>query len=314
MNECVRLLLAVCGMVVLAACGEDTIVPSSHERNWLVVEDNPLDSLDHLRYEVYKQTGIPVYYNDTIGSEQRTTLAGQPYTYYEVLQVFYSPGRITPSWAVANYQLPQHRADVPAVVAFLRDEVFPQLGGRMYVPSVLLVDTLNSTSGTVAYRGMNTIVLSNVRRFSGMDSLQRKAYKGSFLRAAVAGTLMNCEEEWLEENFFALTYAVNPDYKAFAYSTSSVGYGVYKALQGFPLADQRLSVLGFIGTRVEPQPGVAERSWLVPEKHQDVDQFCEAVINCPQAVFEAAHAGEEVVLAKYCVMRKKLLEYGIALE
>ena len=48
-----------------------------------------------------------------------------------------------------------------------------------------------------------------------------------------------------------------------------------------------------------PMEGVAERSWIVPEKHQDVGQFCEATINCPQAVFEADHAGEGVVLAKF---------------
>ena len=62
-----------------------------------------------------------------------------------------------------------------------------------------------------------------------------------------------------------------------------------------------------------PMEGVAERSWIVPEKHQDVGQFCEAAINCPQALFEADHAGEGVVLAKYHVMRNKLLEYGLML-
>lgn len=307
-------LLFVAAATLNVSCNEEDIIASDYEKNWLVVTDNPSDQLDHTRYEVFQKTGIPVYYNDTIGSEQRTTLAGQPYTYYEVLQVFYKPGSVTPSEKTANYTLPQRRSDILPVVEFLRDEVFPQLPENMYVPSVLLTDTLNSSSGTVAFKGLNTIVLSNVNKFASLDAAGRKAYSSAFLRAVVASSMMTYEEEWLEENFFELTYAVNRDNIAYLYSTSTIGYTVYKALQNFPLTEQKLSVLGFIGTRTKPMPGSAERLWTVPEKAQDVSQFCEAVFTYPEAVFVEQHADEPVVMAKYYVMRDKLKKYGFNLE
>ena len=314
MNKIQYILLAVCALCLAVSCGEDDLIPSDHEKNWLVVEDNPNDALDHLRYEVFQKTGIPVYYNDTIGCEQRTTLAGQPYTYYEVLQVFYNPGSATPSEKTANYTLPQNRSEVLPVVEFLRDEVFPLLPAGMYVPSVLLTDTLNSASGTVAFKGLNTIVLSNVRRFASLDEQGRKAYRAAFLRAVVASSLMSFEEEWLEENFFALTYAVNPDNLTYLYSTATTRYMVYRALSNFPLAEQKLSTLGFIGAHPMTSPTMAERMKYVPEKSQDVSHYCEAIFAYPQEEFMAMHANEPAVLAKYQVMRQKLLQYGFELE
>lgn len=301
-------------LMLVAACSEDDIIVSNRETNWLVVSDNPTTELDRTRYEIFKSTGIPIYYNDTIGQEERTTLAGQPYTYYEVLQVFYNPGSATPSSKTSNYTLTKDMDATLGVVKFLRDDVFPSLSDKLYVPSVLLVDVLNSSSGTVAYKGLNTIVLSNVSSFSSMNEQARKAYRAAFLRAVVASSLMTKEEEWLEEHFFALTYAVNPDNQAYLYSTATIGYAVYKALSNFPVADQKLAALGFIGTRTKPTPGTAERLWYVPEKGQDVSQFCEAIFTYSEAEFKALHANESVTLAKYEVLRNKLLEYGFELN
>lgn len=299
---------------ILTACSDEEMMPSNYEKNWLVVTDNPADELDHTRYEVFQSTGIPVFYNDTIGSEQRTTLAGQPYTYYEVLQVFYNPGSATPSEKTANYKLPQRRSDILPIVKYLRDEVFPQLPKEMYVPSVLLTDTLNSASGTVAFKGLNTIVLSNADKFASLDDAGRKAYKAAFLRAVVASSLMSFEEEWLEENFFALTYGVNPDNMEYLYSTATRSVYVYRALSNFPVGEQTLATLGFIGTNKPFTPTTAERMKTVPEKSQDVSQFCEAVFTYPEAVFAAEHGNEPVVMAKFYVMREKLQKYGFILE
>lgn len=304
--------LVVAGMT--ACAGDDDDITLTHERNWLVVEDNPNDELDHTRYEIYEQTGIPIYYNDTIGSEQRTTLAGQPYTYYEVLQVFYSPGSATPSVKTSNYTLPANRADVLPVVEYLRDKVLPSIPKGMYVPSVLLVDTLNSSSGTVAFKGLNTIVLSNVRRFATMTADARRLYRAAFLRAVVAASLYTNEEQWLEDNFFSLTYAVDPTNTTYLYSTATSTYAVYRALSNFPQNQQTLANLGFIGTHTKPTATTAERLKTVPTKSEDVSQFVEAILAYPEAEFLSEHQGQTVVLAKYQVLRQKLLEYGFELE
>lgn len=98
----IYLLLSLAALL-FGACGENDndFTPSNGERNWLIVEDNPNDPIDHQRYLIFQETGIPIYYNDTIGSEERYSYAtGDPYTYYEVLQVFYSPGNSTPGQAI----------------------------------------------------------------------------------------------------------------------------------------------------------------------------------------------------------------------
>lgn len=301
------------------ACGDDDgdLTPSGNERNWLIVEDNPNDPIDHQRYLIFKETGIPIYYNDTIGNEIRYSLGmGKEYVHYEVLQVFYVPGSVTPGVKTANYMLVENRENVKSVLDYLQTVVLPEVPTAMYVPSILLVDSLTSSSGNLAYKGFNTVVVSEVSEFAGMDEVAKKQYRGAVLRSLVAGSLVGTEEEWLEENFYALTYAVNPDNKNYLYSTGTIGYAVYRACSGMNLAaeEQKLAVLGFIGTRSKPSVGQAERSWYVPERSQDVSQYCEAIFAYTEAEFKALHGEAPVVMDKYYVLRDKLKEYGFTFE
>ena len=303
--------------LLLAACGDndDDIQPSNGERNWLVVEDSD-DPIDHHRYLIFEETGIPVYYNDTIGSENRYSVAsGEYYTYYEVLQVFYTPGTQTPSERNANYALVQNKDDVEAVLDFLETDIIPQLPESVYVPSILLVDTLNTPSGdTIAYKGFNTVVLSQVCAFENMDEDSKSLYKGSFLAALVVSAL---ESEWLEENFYSITYDVNPGNESYLYSdgTSTVGIMVYRAYSGTDVAaeDQTLGGLGFICTYTTPTSS-SERLWYVPTKTQDAMAFCREILSYTEAEFIEMHGEYEVVMDKYYVMREKLQEYGFTFD
>lgn len=224
----IYLLLSLAALL-FGACGENdnNFTPSNGERNWLIVEDTPNDPIDHQRYLIFQETGIPIYYNDTIGSEERYSYAtGDPYTYYEVLQVFYSPGNSTPSKQSARYALPADRKKVKPVLDFLEAEILPKLSKDIYVPSILLVDTLVTPTGDdLAYKGTNTVVLSKVCDFADMDETTLKTYKGTFLATLVSNSLAEFEEEWLEENFYALTYSANPNYINKLYSTSTSGSG-----------------------------------------------------------------------------------------
>ena len=303
--------------LLFTACGDNDgdITPSNSERNWLVVEDSD-NPLDHHRYLIYQETGIPIYYNDTIGSEARySVVSGEYYTYYEVLQVFYTPGSQTP---IASYVNVADTADVEPVLDFLEKEVLPDIPDGFYVPSILLVDTLNGPSGdTIAYKGFNTYVLGLVNRFADMDDEARKAYRGNFLATMVAGTLSSSESEWLEENFYALTYAVNPDNTSYLYSTgaSTIGTYVYRAYSGTDVeaADQTLGGLGFLAPYRTPT-STLERMWEVPTKAQDVSHYCVAVFSYTEAEFEELHGEYPVVMEKFRTMRSKLEEYGFAFE
>lgn len=295
--------------LILCACGnEDELTPSYYDINWLVVEDNPNDPIDHQRYLIFKETGIPVYYNDTIGSMERLSAGGgDPYTYYEILQVFYVPGNKTPITSTARYSLIQNREKVKPVLDFLQDEIIPVLPKGLYIPSIFLVDTLVTPMGdSLAYKGFNTVVLAQVPRFELLDDDGKNSYKSAFLASLVSGSLLK-EEEWLEEEFYQLTYNVNPGYEKFMYS-STLNYAVYKACTG--MEEQTLSVLGFLEPKSVPYPGAPERSWYVPTKTQDVQSYCKAVFAHTEAEFKALHGDAPVVMAKYYVIRGRLSMYG----
>lgn len=310
----------ICLTALLAwACGDDDgdLRPSNGERNWLVVEDNPNSPIDHQRYLIFEETGIPVYYNDTIGSEERySVVSGDCYTYYEVLQVFYSPGSATPSEATAHYSLVADTNDLVPVLDFLETDVLPQIPESIYVPSILLVDSLTTPTGdSLAYKGTNTIVLSKVCDFEDMDEASVAQYRGTFLATLVANSIYNMESEWLEENFYAVTYAVNPTNVNSLYSTATNSIAVYRACSGMDLAtnEQTLAVLGFIWGR-PMYAGAAERSWYVPTKSQDVLRYCIEILSYTEAEFTERHGDDEVVMEKYRVMREKLEEYGFSIE
>lgn len=309
----IYLLLSLAALL-FGACGENDndFTPSNGERNWLIVEDNPNDPIDHQRYLIFQETGIPIYYNDTIGSEERYSYAtGDPYTYYEVLQVFYSPGNSTPGKQSARYVLPADREKVKPVLDFLETEILPKLSKDIYVPSILLVDTLVTPTGDdLAYKGTNTVVLSKVCDFADMDETTLKTYKGTFLATLVSNTLAEFEEEWLEENFYALTYSANPNYINKLYSTSTSGSGrvpLYQACAG--LAEQSAAILGFVWLQNNDSSPK-----YVPTKAQDVLHFCIEIFAYTEAKFMSLHEGENLVLKKYRVMRNKLEEYGFTFE
>ena len=314
--------LFICLFAVLAwGCGDndDDFSPSNGEKNWLILEDSE-DPIDHQRYEIFKNTGIPIYYNDTIGSETRYSVAsGGEYTYYEVLQVFYSPGSTTPSSSSARYALVADREKVKPVLDFLEEEILPYIPETFYVPSILLVDTLVTPNGdTTSYKGLNTVVLSRTCAFDSFSETDKKLYKGNFLSTLIASSLSSLETEWLEEEFYAVTYRVNPDNTAKLYSTgtSIIGTYVYQAYTGLNVEaeNQTIGGLGFITTYRTPNPNSSERLWEVPTKEQDMRSFCLEILSYSEAEFEEKHGEYPVVMEKYQVMRDKLEEYGFTFE
>lgn len=330
------------------SCGDDegNLSPSGLEKNWFVLEDSD-DPIDHLRYEIFKNTGIPIYYNDTIGSEQRNAPGIGEYTYHEVLQVFYSPGSETPGPSTARYSLPKNKNTLEDILVFLRDEVIPEVPKGTYLPSILIVDTLITPSGdSLAFKGLNTTVIGQAHHFVNMKETEKELMKGCFLASSISNVLLLKETEWLEENFYALTYKLNPENKNFLYSTRTISYAIYKGFGSWPATNippkveayqQTLGLLGFIGPKSKPNAGLAERMWYVPTKEQDVQQYCQAILAYSEEEFmelygskivqrpddtttpDIDESGEELldfptVRAKYYVMKAKLQEYGFTFE
>lgn len=58
-------ILLIC--LLLACQKEDGITPGIGFENLYTIQDDPNDSIQHKRYELYTTYGVPVFFNDTIG-------------------------------------------------------------------------------------------------------------------------------------------------------------------------------------------------------------------------------------------------------
>ena len=296
--------------LLLGACQDDNeIGPIVGEKDWFVLEDSD-DPIDGQRYDIYTEFGIPVYYNDTIGHETRYSFAGEPYTYYERLQVFYNPGGTA---ITGRYVLLEDKNDTKEVLDYLQTDLLPLIPETFYIPSILLVDSLVVGGDSAAYKGFNTVVCAKVKEFATLDEEDRKWWRGSVMSAMLAGGLMNTESEWLEENFFGKSQAVNPE-SDMVYS-SSRNYMVYQALSGV-ISDvnlQTLGAVGFLNHKWRPAyPTQTERMAYVPTRENDLKQFCEVVFALSTEEVSARWGEYPVVMAKYEALKGKLEELGFA--
>ena len=67
---------------------EDEITPGIGYENLYVIVDNPNDSVQHKRYELYTTYGVPVYFNDTIGKVfVKLDVNGDSVFHYETLDL-----------------------------------------------------------------------------------------------------------------------------------------------------------------------------------------------------------------------------------
>ena len=84
-----RLGLYLLLMGLIVACQkEDDITPGIGYENLYVIHDNPNDSVQHKRYELYQTYGVPVFFNDTIGKFfVKIDVNGDSVFHYELLDL-----------------------------------------------------------------------------------------------------------------------------------------------------------------------------------------------------------------------------------
>ena len=148
--------------VLFSACDkEDNLTPSNLGKDWFTIE-NSEDPVDRAIYQFYEETGIPVFYNDTIGQETRVDNWGNSYTHYEILQFSSSAlgGTETPN-PFSAYELCPKESVIDGL-EFLREEIVPVLPESIKIRSFLLLKSLtprNSTTSKEAFKGLNTVLI-----------------------------------------------------------------------------------------------------------------------------------------------------------
>ena len=205
---CAGLLLS---MLMAGGCSkkEAALAPSNKDENYLVVHDNPGDPMEHAVYELYKATGIPVFYNDTLASRQVGDSAGIPQYFYIKLMVNYNPST-GQSNSVRYTLLPKERR-AKSMLDLLKNDLLTVLPP---MPSVFLTDSLFTPSRDIpiirdAHVGFNTVAIRSVDPDTMSLDVRKEFVLGVLTRVA-SQKLEMLKSALLETDFYGVSEGLSP--------------------------------------------------------------------------------------------------------
>ena len=301
--------MALFGVLLAWACSnDDDLSPSLLDENWYVLTDSE-DPLDHLRYELFETYGIPVFYNDTIGEQERgVDNVGEPIIYYEVLNPNYS---IESSTEYAQYVLSCDREAITDGVEFIRDYVLPKLASnRLYPRSYLLVDTLtlNATGSypyeAGVYRGMMTTCVGNIEMLLGMSAgeLERLACE---IAAEEYATYLTENASSLLETFYNVSRSEINGLNLYSQSLTAFSEVPYV---------ENLEEYGFLSYEKGAQYNPSSSRVTTINERADVADYVTEVLLEDDETFEAMYGSYEYVMRKYRLMKTVLEDLNVLLQ
>lgn len=290
---------------------EDEISPSYRDVNWYSVEDDPNDPLTHLRYTIYQETGVPIFYNDTIGSQTRYRLNGDPYTYYEIIKPGYT---IIGHSGGVKCVLADDLTDVMAMVELMDQYLFEYLPRDKNPLCYLLLDSVNIRAGNSTtyplnddyYKAMTATCIGNVERVKSMTDSARRSFAAELAGLELVANIV--DEVDLTENlinyFDSLSIDVLLDAKEYG-MTKTNGFG---------------SVQTYVITRIKPEAelfglihyrGVEANRLFIPTKEQDRAAYIGLILSVPDDVIRERYKNYPVVIERYELMREMMVRVGL---
>ena len=134
MKKYLFLILVVAG--VWACSKEEWPDNSVPERNWLMPEEGATDATSVLRREFHERNGVYLFFSDTLGVREKTSLAGKIFYEWQTLKYdMSSPVSSDDSIVYLSYT---EFAAQEAAANFLEKEVFPEISSRFWPGGVLL--------------------------------------------------------------------------------------------------------------------------------------------------------------------------------
>ena len=300
---------------------ENDLEPSFLEKEWFKLQDNPDDRVQHAAYEVYVTWGIPVFCNDTIGSEDRgSDHYGNPIVYYKVLDLNYNlnnPSNIN-NIQSKHISLIREDADKLAGIEFVDKIFFPAVPEVFHIQSILLLDSIyeeqygNKTLKKM-HQAMETLAIADIPLIAGMSHEEKVERVNELV------------------TFLSINYlAKNPvaeleTFKRVSYdpATKRSYYGMMVRKPLYPgyicLEPARWEVYGFLDYSRSNYPYVTDpdiTNWRyqIVTEDEDVEDFIMAVVSYSKRDFEAAYAEYPKVLEKFEIMRGIMESIGVELK
>lgn len=285
---------------LLACQKEETMDFPDYDKNWYVVDDNPSDSVSHAIYLFYKDFGIPVFTNDTIGKQQRMDVFHHEYIHYETLTLNYSMGGMASanSSPIVNNFTYTNRANVPAFLRYLRQEIMPVLPKSIHIQSLFLVDQMTSLAfGSYAFKGLNTLVIANTSRLSAMDETEKKKMKGAILRSALSDYILNQDAySSLLAKFYQVSRSLSPQKDIYNMYTGQLRQYVTGA-DPDDWEHPTVQEVGFLDADPANSYYTPSSTWM------DVNMYVEAVYTYSQDEFTQLYGKYPYIMQKYTIIQ-----------
>ncbi len=323
------------------------LTPSLLDKDWYRIEDSA-DPTDHIRYQIYSEYNLPVYYNDTIGSDFRGySMDGLPVVHYEIIDFSYWITYVDASPKI-TYELNEayltrgDKTQVKAGVEFVRDYVLPSLPKRLYPMSMLLVDDLYRNYASDprgchefrTYQGLTCMAVGRVGQMAEMSEADKKYHAGYVQATLYAEDIVENRDFMTEFETFFDAAEKTPEGTSYCnlqlVGRSSNYSGPSYILQKPDEPGKRLHwlSLGFLNFSIENlvymayEDGVVNKDlsqvdtkttgYSTPSYEQDLRDYIAEVLVGDDAAFEQKYAEYPIVLERYRIMKQLFAEYQTA--
>ena len=307
MKTKVILTLLLLGMV-WACSEEDNLTPSHEDRFWFTVEDDPNSPLTHLRYQIYTDYGVPVFYNDTIGAQTRYDRYGDAYIYYEVLKIDYN----LTGYARINYVLADDTTDVMLALETMNKYLFKYLPEDKRPMSYLLVDSIMMNIGNFAvpddyYKAFTTTCVGNIERLRTMSDSARESFMAELAGMELVDDLLASADSNLTHQFDSAAFYVQLD--ASIYSPNRLPTSEFRGSS---------SQISTVRTLAPPEAfgllhyrGRETNRIFYPTDNQDYAAYIGLVLRCSEEEVLEDYAQDTCVMKKYYAVRQMMREAGM---
>lgn len=215
------LLYSLCICAIFLGCNneDEEAHPSYADQNWFSVP-NKSGAFNQLAYQIYTETGIALFVNDTLGSEYYATdAAGNPLLRTETFNIEYTlfgnPESGTGDIAKDRYiVLSADSASMIKAATLIRDRVIPYLPkfGEYSPKCYLLVDSLNDNysapygwgiikfrlANATAYGALKGVVVGQLCDILNMSEEECDLWVGKILAAKISKWIMDTKAEEIE--------------------------------------------------------------------------------------------------------------------
>ena len=301
----VLMVLPLLGIMFLTACSEEETTFTDYEKDWFQLEDSS-DPAQHAAYEFFKQYSIPIFFNDTIGTQQRVDVFGHEYTFYKTLTLNAAIGGGQSSYGDAFYNtfIYADRSVIPDAIQYLRTQLMPTIPNFLHIHSILLVESINGSSDDV-YVGLNTLVITKASLLASYQADQTKKLRAVILRSYIGKKLtsdINYEEGL--KRFYGVSRSIYEAHDVYNYST---WYFNANNMPGCPFdpydwsvqAKDKMLWAGFLDAAL-PYFNSS------PTEQADVNMFTEAYFTYTDEEFQNMYGAYPRVMEKWSIIKPML--------